>query len=71
MKTNHCPYLVKYLFDLIKEKTKVLDTFNTDKKINTNYYRMKSLTYKDNEQGTVSNMYQSINHCLVRILINM
>ena len=32
MKTKHCIYLVKYSFDLIKEKTKGLDTLNTDKK---------------------------------------
>ena len=31
--TDHCPcpYLVRYSFDVLKKKTKVLDTFNTDK----------------------------------------
>ena len=27
-----CSYLVKYLTDVLKKKTKVLDIFNTDKK---------------------------------------
>ena len=27
-----CPYLVKYYLDILKKKTEVLNTFNTDKK---------------------------------------
>ena len=27
-----CPYIVKYSFDILKKKTKVLDIFDTDKK---------------------------------------
>ena len=29
-KMDHCAYLVKCSFDIIKNETKVLDTFNTD-----------------------------------------
>ena len=32
MKTDPCPYLVKYLNGVIKKKTKVIDIFNSDKK---------------------------------------
>ena len=32
LKNNPSPYLVKCLLDVIKKKTKVLDSFNTDKK---------------------------------------
>ena len=37
-----CPYLVKYLTDVLKKKTKVLDIFNIEKMFYGNYYRMKS-----------------------------
>ena len=32
LKTDPCPYLVKYSLDVLKKKTKVLDIFNTDNK---------------------------------------
>ena len=32
LKTDPCPYLVKYSLDILKKKTKVLDIFYTDKK---------------------------------------
>ena len=32
MKTDPCPYLVKYLNGVIKKKTKAIDIFNSDKK---------------------------------------
>ena len=32
MKTDPCPYLVKYSLDVLKKKIKVLDIFNADKK---------------------------------------
>ena len=32
LKTDPCPYLVKYLLDVLKKKTKVLDILNTDEK---------------------------------------
>ena len=32
LKTDPCPYLIKYLPDALKKKTKVLDIFNMDKK---------------------------------------
>ena len=31
MKRDPCPYLVKYLPDVLKKKAKVLDIFNIDK----------------------------------------
>ena len=33
LKTDPCPYLVKYSIDVLKKKTKVLDIFNTDKNV--------------------------------------
>ena len=32
VKTDPCPYLIKYSPDVLKEKTKVLDNINMDKK---------------------------------------
>ena len=32
LKNRSLSYLVKYSFDILKKKTKVLDIFNTDKK---------------------------------------
>ena len=32
LKTDPCPYLVKYPLGVLQKKTKVLDIFNTDKK---------------------------------------
>ena len=32
MKTDPCPYLIKYSAHVIKIRTKVLDTFDRDKK---------------------------------------
>ena len=32
LKTDPCPYLVKYSHDVLKKKTNVLDIINTDKK---------------------------------------
>ena len=32
LKTDPCPYLIKYSLDVLKKKTKVLDILNTNKK---------------------------------------
>ena len=32
MITNPCPYLIKWSFDILNKKTRILDIFNKDKK---------------------------------------
>ena len=36
LKTDPCPYLVKYAIDVLKKKTTKFDIFNTDKNMKIN-----------------------------------